>query len=97
MEPLFKAHLFVCTNDRGEGAKRPSCARRGSEELRQQVKAACKAKGFGKSVRINSAGCLDQCERGIAAVLYPSGKWLLDLGPGDAETLVAAVEEELKK
>ena len=27
--PYYEAHVFVCTNDRGEGAKRPSCARAG--------------------------------------------------------------------
>lgn len=98
MEPEFKAHLFLCTNDRGADGKRPSCARRGSQELREQVKSACKARGFPPgSVRINSAGCLDQCERGIAAVLYPSGDWFLDLKPGDAPLLVSAVEQALQK
>lgn len=95
MEPNFKAHLFICTNDRGPDGKRASCAQRGSKELRDQVKAACKAKGFAKGdVRINNTGCLDQCERGIAAVMYPSGKWFLDLQSTDVEKLVDAVEKE---
>ena len=97
MEPNFKAHLFICTNNRGPDAKRESCAHRGSQALRDQVKAACREAGMGKSVRINSAGCLDQCERGIAAVLYPEGKWFLDLQPEDAEKLVAAVKESLER
>ncbi len=98
MEPKYKAHLFLCTNDRGPDGKRPSCARSGSQELRDQVKAACKAKGLpAGSVRVNNAGCLDQCERGIAAVLYPQGEWFLDLKPGDTELLVSAVEKALNK
>ncbi len=97
MEPKFKAHLFICTNDRGPDGKRPSCAHRGAQELRDQVKAACREKSFPKgSVRINGAGCLDQCEHGVSAVLYPSGKWLLNLTAGDGEKLVEAIEEELK-
>ena len=60
------------------------------------MKALCKEKGFPKgSLRINNAGCLDQCEHGMTAVLYPSGKWFLDLKPDDAAVLVKAVEDEL--
>ena len=94
-EPRFQAHLFICTNDRGPNGKRPSCAHRGAQELRDAVKEACRAKGFPKgSVRVNNAGCLDQCERGITAVLYPSAKWFFHLQPGDAQKLVDAVKEE---
>jgi predicted metal-binding protein len=92
--PEFKAHLFVCTNDRGPNGKRASCAQKGSQALRDHVKAACKAKGL-LGVRVNSAGCLDQCERGIAAVLYPKGEWFLDLKADNTETLVSAVEKAL--
>lgn len=98
MEPKFKAHLFICSNDRGPNGKRPSCAHRGAQELRDRVKEACASKEFSKgTVRINNAGCLDQCERGVAAVLYPSGRWFFDLKPGDAEKLVQAVEQEAGK
>ncbi|MGE3262171.1 MAG: ferredoxin [Bacteriovoracia bacterium] len=98
MEPKFTAHLFICTNDRGPNGKRESCCPKGAEKLRERVKDACKAKGFPKgSVRINSAGCLDQCERGIAAVLYPKGEWFLDLKKDDVDTLVDAVEKAIRK
>jgi (2Fe-2S) ferredoxin len=92
MEPIFDAHLFICTNDRGPDSKRPSCAHRGAAELRDQVKAACR--GLGK-VRVNSAGCLDQCEQGVAAVLYPSAEWFLGLKSEDAGKLVEAVKKQL--
>lgn len=96
--PKFQAHLFVCTNDRGPNGKRPSCAHRGSAELRDQVKAACAQLGLPKgSVRVNAAGCLDQCERGAAAVLYPQGRWFLDLKPEDAPRLAQAVKEAAEK
>lgn len=96
-DPHFQAHLFICTNDRGPNGKRPSCAQRGANELRNQVKAACREKGFAPgTVRVNSSGCLDQCERGIAAVLYPAGEWFLDATPASAETLVNAVEKAVR-
>lgn len=91
----FKAHLFVCTNDRGAGARRESCGPKGADALRGKVKEMCKARGI-KGVRINSSGCLDQCERGMVAVLYPQGEWFEDIRPDDAEALVDAVEKAAK-
>src|SRR5476651_866798 len=72
--PYYEAHVFVCTNDRGEGAKRPSCAQKGSEKLRDYMKAQAKAEGL-KDVRINASGCLDRCELGCTMVIYPEGVW----------------------
>ncbi len=95
--PPFQAHVFICTNDRGPNGKRPSCAHRGSNEFRDQVKAACREKNFAPgTVRVNSAGCLDQCERGIAAVVYPQGEWLLDLTAADVNRVVDAVEKAVR-
>jgi (2Fe-2S) ferredoxin len=95
MEPKFTAHLFICTNDRGPDGKRESCRPKGSEELREKVKAACRERGL-NGVRINSAGCLDQCEHGITAVLYPKGQWFLGLKNDDVEKLVDAVAKTVK-
>ena len=72
--PYFACHVFVCTNRRPEGHKKGSCAARGSEHLRDYMKARAKELGIA-SVRINSAGCLDRCEFGPTIVLYPSGVW----------------------
>lgn len=92
-----KAHLFICVNDRGEGAKE-SCARKGAQDLRDRVKTLCFERGFPKgSYRINNSGCLGPCERGISAVLYPKGEWILDNTPEDAEKLVNLVEQALKE
>lgn len=96
-KPEFKAHLFLCGNDRGPGAKRESCCNKGAAELRERVKEACRARNLPKgSFRINHAGCLDACEQGIAAVIYPSGEWFFGLGPDDAEKLASAVEKAAK-
>jgi len=94
-DPNFKAHLFICTNDRGPDGKRPSCAHKGANELRDKVKKLCKERGL-NGVRVNSAGCLDQCERGISAVIYPQAEWRLDLHEGSAEELAARMEKLVK-
>jgi (2Fe-2S) ferredoxin len=70
----FEAHLFVCCNLRPEGHKRGSCAARGSEKLRDYMKARAKELGL-KRIRVNTAGCLDRCELGPCVVIYPEGIW----------------------
>ena len=72
--PFFEAHLFVCTNRRADGHKRGSCAARGSEHLRDYMKARAKELGI-SGIRVNSAGCLDRCELGPCLVIYPEGVW----------------------
>lgn len=64
----------MCCNRRPEGHKRGSCAARGSEALRDYMKARAKELGLA-GVRVNMAGCLDRCEFGPAMVIYPEGIW----------------------
>ncbi|MCR0983905.1 (2Fe-2S) ferredoxin domain-containing protein [Roseomonas populi] len=72
--PWFQSHIFVCTNRRPDGHRRGSCAARGSEVLRDYMKARAKELGI-KGIRVNSAGCLDRCEFGPVVVIYPEGIW----------------------
>lgn len=84
-------HLFVCTNVRDKGE---SCGAKGGAQLRDSLKRACKeANPFpGKKLRVNAAGCLGVCERGIAAVLYPEGQWYLDLNSNDTEKVLGSLK-----
>lgn len=88
--PMFyETHVFVCGNRRPEGHERGSCAAKGSEKIRDYMKARVKELKI-KNVRVNQAGCLDRCELGPCAVLYPEGVWYkLDS--------FAAVDEVLEK
>ena len=72
---FYRSHVFCCTNLRPEGAKRGSCAAKGSEQLRNYMKARAKEFGLDATVRINSAGCLERCELGPTMVIYPEGVW----------------------
>ncbi|WP_207485335.1 (2Fe-2S) ferredoxin domain-containing protein [Arenibaculum pallidiluteum] len=78
-EPYFDAHVFCCTNQRPAGHPRGSCAARGSERLRDYMKARAKELGLEGRIRgrmrVNSAGCLDRCELGPIMVIYPEGVW----------------------
>jgi (2Fe-2S) ferredoxin len=86
----YDKHVFFCTNDRGEGADRPSCARCGSVELRDYAKKRIKQlnlAGEGK-IRINSAGCLDRCEEGPSCVVYPEGVWYTFIDELDVDEII---------
>ena len=72
--PYYASHVFVCTNRRPDLHPKGSCAARGSERLRDYMKARAKEMGL-VGVRINSAGCLDRCEDGPCLVAYPEGVW----------------------
>lgn len=94
-DPRFEAHVFVCTN-RKEG--KPCCANEGGEAFQSALKklAMDPARGWYGRVRINKSGCLDQCQNGVACVIYPQGRWFLNLHPGDELRVLRAVEEILK-
>lgn len=85
----YKTHLFICTNSPDKPGK---CGSKDAEKLRKEVKDICKNE-FGKSVRVNSAGCLGYCERGIAAVIYPQGEWLFELDKKDSATVVEKIRK----
>lgn len=89
----YKAHLFICTNSPDRIGK---CGSKNSEQLRQELKDRCKKEIGGDQIRINSAGCLGQCERGIAAVLYPSGQWFLDKTSTDGDEIFQVLKTSLK-
>jgi (2Fe-2S) ferredoxin len=70
----FTTHVFVCGNRRPEGHDRGCCASKGSEKLRDYMKARVKEEKI-PGIRINQSGCLDRCELGPCAVIYPEGVW----------------------
>jgi (2Fe-2S) ferredoxin len=87
--PLFyRTHVFCCTNERPEGHPRGCCKRKGSERLRNYMKARAKELGL-TDVRINAAGCLDRCELGPSMVIYPEGVWYTVRTPQDVDEILA--------
>lgn len=88
--PHKKAHLFVCVN--GGPDKPNTCGYKNSADLHAKVKEQCNAQPWAKQVRINRSYCLGQCEKGIAAVLYPQDHWMLNVRNDDVELLFDAVK-----
>jgi len=87
--PFFETHIFVCGNRRPDGHERGCCASKGSEKLRDYMKARVKELKI-PGVRVNQAGCLDRCEHGPCAVLYPEGVWYQLNTPADVDEVLAA-------
>lgn len=94
----LEAHVFICTNKRTDGS-RPCCADKGAVELRDKLKKLCAdpAKNWKGRVRVNNAGCLDKCEQGITAVIYPQALWFTHLTNQSEGELLQALTEILDK
>src|SRR3984957_16685086 len=86
--PLFERHVFVCQNSRPADAPRPSCTTDGKSELFTELQQRTKAAVLGGRVRINKAGCLDQCEHGPTVVVYPEAVWYGRVTPEDVDEIV---------
>jgi (2Fe-2S) ferredoxin len=86
--PQFTHHIFVCGNVREQGHKRGCCDPSGENRLREAFKNALRKTGSGLLVRVNHAGCLDQCEHGPTVVIYPQGVWYGRVGVEDAPRIV---------
>ena len=86
--PAFEKHVFVCTNVRPAGHPRGCCSAKNSEAIRDAMKAAVAKRGLSRRIRINLAGCLDQCEHGPNIVVYPEGIWYGFVTLADVEEIV---------
>jgi len=73
--PPFERHVFICENLRDAADARGCCAAKGAAAVRSRFKQLTHQAGLKGRVRINAAGCLDQCEHGITIVVYPEAVW----------------------
>jgi (2Fe-2S) ferredoxin len=88
MSAYYEKHIFFCTNRRD--GDRPCCAARDAEALQAYAKERVKALGLSGAgqVRVNKAGCLDRCELGPVAVVYPEGVWYTYVDRQDIDEIV---------
>jgi len=52
------------------------------------MKRAAEEAGLRGRIRVNSAGCLDQCSHGVAVVVYPEAVWYRGVTLDDVEEIV---------
>lgn len=86
--PHLERHIFICTNQREPGNPKGSCAEKGSEAVRDAFKQLLHDRGLKGRMRANAAGCLDQCARGVAVVVYPEQVWYGGVTVGDVPEIV---------
>jgi len=84
----FAQHVFFCCNQRNDG--RTSCEDHGANALRDYCKSQVKKLGLAgtRKTRINMAGCLDRCEQGPVAVVYPEGVWYRYANKADIDEII---------
>ncbi|MCB1008830.1 MAG: (2Fe-2S) ferredoxin domain-containing protein [Acidobacteria bacterium] len=88
--PRPDLHFLVCTNDRGEGAERPCCARSAALETYRRLKDAVRAAGLRETVLATRTGCLRRCSHGPTVVVWPANRWYARVSADDVEDLLDA-------
>lgn len=88
MTTPFKKLLLVCTNSRENGA---CCATRGSEQLRDAIKA--RVKELGLPVRVSKSGCLDMCNSGPTVAIMPDNLWFGGVILDDVEAIISLLQK----
>lgn len=88
-----KYHLFICTSCSYVDKNGETCPKETAANFRANVKSMCKQEFDKNTLRVNSSGCLGQCEHGISSVLYPQGEWRVNLRAGDEEAVLERLRE----
>jgi (2Fe-2S) ferredoxin len=72
-EMKYDKHIFICTNQRPDGAPRPCCGEGHGIALVTEFKREIKNKNLNAEIRAQRTGCFDLCESGPMVVVYPEG------------------------
>ncbi|MCI0340743.1 MAG: (2Fe-2S) ferredoxin domain-containing protein [Planctomycetales bacterium] len=84
----FLRHVFVCQNERAPEDPRGCCSAKHSAAVLEKMKELVHARGLKGKIRVNKAGCLDQCALGVSIVVYPEAVWYGRVTVGDVEEIV---------
>jgi (2Fe-2S) ferredoxin len=77
----YRQHVFVCTSGN-------TCPLAGSLEVHATLKKGVSAAGLRKTVRVNHAGCMNQCGNGPMVVVYPEDVWYAHVDEAGARRIV---------
>jgi len=77
----YERHVFVCTH--GE-----YCPSDRSAEVHRLLKEGVAARGIKAVVRVNKAGCFNQCGNGPMVVVYPENVWYAGVTPEKARRIL---------
>ena len=88
--PRPEVQIFVCLNERPAGAPKPSCGRRGAEDLYYRLKDLVRERGLRDTVLVTKTGCQHHCSRGTTVSVWPHNHWYGHVTIDDAEALLQA-------
>ena len=92
--PKRRRYLFVCINQRPDGAPKGSCAARGSQQLHARLKEMLKQRGLAQTeVRACHSSCLDTCWVGPTIAVQPDNYFYGNVKESDLEEIVTALEK----
>ena len=85
----YQYHVFFCLNDREDGKQ--CCNQCNAQASRTYMKNKCKELGIHDrgQIRINSAGCLNRCEKGPVIVIYPEETWYTYVDNEDLDEIIS--------
>jgi (2Fe-2S) ferredoxin len=83
----YKKHIFICTNQRPDGA-RVCCGEDKGMNIVREFKKRMKDKGLNKNMRAQRTGCLDMCEHGPSVVVYPDGVFYGNVTVNDVPEII---------
>lgn len=85
--PPLERHVFICENLRDPDNPKGCCAAKRAAEIRDRLKKLTFDARLRGRVRINKAGCLDQCAHGVVIAVYPEAIWYGHVTPADVDEL----------
>lgn len=78
---VFKKHVFVCVSGK-------TCPEQGGVEVCDVLRKEIAERGLKGQIRINKAGCFNQCGNGPMIVVYPESVWYAHVTPADCREIV---------
>lgn len=84
--------VFVCVNERPEEHPRPSCLRRGSARVFEELREQTGAHGL-VDIKVIATGCMEPCMVGPAIYVAPDDVWY---GGVTVEDVPQLVEQHLR-
>ncbi len=85
---IYDKHLFICTNQRAEGAARKSCGEVHGMQIVDAFKKKLKQLNLPVKIRAQRSGCLDICDWGQTLVIYPEGVFYTGVELTDVDEII---------
>jgi (2Fe-2S) ferredoxin len=85
---IYDKHIFICINQRAEGAHRKSCGESHGMEIVDAFKKKLKELSLPIKLRAQKAGCLDICDFGQTLVVYPEGVFYVGVELTDVDEII---------